>query len=547
MSADRLTAKGLLATFANAGLMLGLLVAGEAATASAVTPAASAKKGAAKVSVTGQRLGKRAKITLSAVKGPAKGTKRVKKIGKRGRITGLRPGTYKVMAKPIKSAGRTATATVKPAKVRVRSGRNAKVKVRYRVRSTPAPAPTPTPVPAPVTPPPVSTTPPPPPGPTPSPTPTTNPVVTTASLALGAFHSCGLDADGAAWCWGYDDSGQLGDGVGATNQFEPVQVSGGRAYTTIAAGFAHSCALDTDGAAWCWGYDDFGQLGDGAGATDKFEPVQVSGGRTFTFLTAGSNHTCALDTNGTAWCWGSDSSGQLGDGPTATNRFEPVQVSGGRTYTGISAGGDAASSHYTCAVDINGTAWCWGNDSSGQLGDGAGATNQFEPVQVSGSHKFATVAAGGSHTCALDTTGGAWCWGSDFRGQLGDGGGTTNQFQPAQVSGSRTYTTVTAGLQHTCAVDAAAAAWCWGTDGNGQLGDGAGTTDQSQPVQVSGGRSYTTVAAGQAHTCALDAAAAAWCWGFDGFGGLGDGPGFTSRVDPIRVAGNITWKQPTPL
>jgi hypothetical protein len=155
------------------------------------------------------------------------------------------------------------------------------------------------------------------------------------TITAGEYHTCALDTAGTAWCWGYDFSGQVGDGDdGQTDEYAPVQVAGGRTFTTITAGGYHTCALDTAGTAWCWGYDFSGQVGDGDdGQTDEYAPVQVAGGRTFTTITAGASHTCALDTAGTAWCWGWDGDGQVGDGDDGqTDEYAPVQVAGGRTW-----------------------------------------------------------------------------------------------------------------------------------------------------------------------------------------------------------------------
>ena len=153
-----------------------------------------------------------------------------------------------------------------------------------------------------------------------------------ASLTAGFNHSCGLDASGQAWCWGYDVYGELGDGdTTGGSKLSPVAVVGGHTFTSLTADNVHSCGLDTSGQAWCWGYDQVGQLGDGdttgTSAANKFSPVAVVGGHTFTSLTAGSDHSCGLVASGQTWCWGYDGYGELGDGDTTgASKFIPVAM-----------------------------------------------------------------------------------------------------------------------------------------------------------------------------------------------------------------------------
>jgi len=182
-----------------------------------------------------------------------------------------------------------------------------------------------------------------------------------------------------AYCWGSNGYGQLGDGTVGTNRSAPVDVSGGRAFTALVAGSNHTCGLVSGGTTYCWGSNLFGQLGDGTSGygTDRTAPVAVSGGRTFTALVAGGYHTCGLVSGGTAYCWGGNYSGQLGDG-TTSQQLAPVEVSDGRVFTALVAGGNQ-----TCGLVSGGTAYCWGDNSFGELGDGTSGTNRRSPVAVS--------------------------------------------------------------------------------------------------------------------------------------------------------------------
>jgi alpha-tubulin suppressor-like RCC1 family protein len=341
----------------------------------------------------------------------------------------------------------------------------------------------------------------------------------------GFYHTCALLSDGTAKCWGYNYWGQLGDGA-RTNRLRltPVTVSGLTNAVAIAAGYYHTCALLNNGTAKCWGNNNYGQLGNGTIASNN-TPVTVSGLTNAVAIAAGYLHTCALLSDGTAKCWGRNDYGQLGDG-TGTNKSTPVTVSGLTNAVAIAAG-----YYHTCALLNNGTAKCWGNNNYGQLGNGTIASNNT-PVTVSGLTNAVAIAAGYLHTCALLSDGTAKCWGRNDYGQLGDGTGT-NKSTPVTVSGLTNAVAIAAGRDYTCALLSDGTAKCWGWNYDGQLGDGT-RTDRSTPVTVSGLTNAVAIAAGAAHTCALLNNGTAKCWGWNGAGQLGDGT-MTSKSTPVTV------------
>lgn len=306
-----------------------------------------------------------------------------------------------------------------------------------------------------------------------------------AALAngFGATYSCALDQGGDAFCWGSNNFGQLGDGAftGSAANPAPVAVAGGFTFVSLTAGLATTCGLTGTGTAYCWGSDSDTQLGDGPVIAARALPNPVAGGLTFTQLSVGERHVCGLDPHGAAYCWGADDTGQLGNGQPLLPAHTPTAVTGGPSFTRIAAGGA-----HTCALDPIGLAYCWGQDSlAEQLGDGVGATDQVVPVQVTGSRLYVDIVAGTAHTCALTSTRDVYCWGDDSDGQLGNDGVLDNdQWDPVRVSGGHKFRSISAGGNTTCGVTSSDQVFCWGDDGVEQVGNGPGATDQAVPVQI---------------------------------------------------------------
>ncbi len=301
-------------------------------------------------------------------------------------------------------------------------------------------------------------------------------------------------------------------------------------FTQVSAGAYHSCAVTAAGAAKCWGDNSLGELGDGT-TTNRLTPVTVSGlSSGVTSITAGSMHSCAVTTTGAAKCWGANPYGQLGDG-TTIDRFKPVSVSGLTAgIISISAGWG-----YGCAVTSTGSAKCWGENSFGQLGDGT-RTDRWKPVAVTGLMSgVSSISAGSSDSCAVTAGGAAKCWGDNSYGQLGDGT-RTGRLTPVNVAGLSGVTAVSTGSMHTCAATNTAVAKCWGDNAYGQLGDGT-TVSRLTPVTVSGASSlFASINAGWGYSCAVTTVGAARCWGRNASGQLGDGTTI-DRSAPVGVWG----------
>lgn len=356
--------------------------------------------------------------------------------------------------------------------------------------------------------------------------------VSAKQVATGGASTCAVTVSGGVKCWGFNQFGQLGDGT-TTNRALGADVSGLTAGVAAVTGGvnSHTCALTSGGGVKCWGYNSDGQLGDNTGI-DRSLPVNVVGlASGITAIAPGGYHTCALTAAGGAKCWGSNGRGQVGNNDPLSTPRTPVDVFG--LTSGVVAIG--AGSEFSCALTANQGVKCWGNNLKGQLGDGT-LTPRNAPVDVVGlTSGAAAISVGYEHACALTISGGVKCWGGNLYGALGDNT-TTNRSTPVDVSGlSPGVTNIAAGGFHTCAI-VSGAVKCWGLNNQGQLGDGS-TTQRGTPIAVT---SLTfgaaAISTGGNHSCALTIGGGVKCWGFNLFGQLGDGT-TANRLTPVDVVG----------
>jgi alpha-tubulin suppressor-like RCC1 family protein len=358
----------------------------------------------------------------------------------------------------------------------------------------------------------------------------------TQVISAGGGHTCGIKSDKTLWCWGADGSGQLGDDATLAQKPTPVIVAGGATWKAVAAGGSHTCGIKSDNTLWCWGNDSTGQLGDDATIANQSTPVIVAGGATWKAVAAGNDLTCGIKSDDTLWCWGNDANGGLGDDATIANKSTPVIVAGGATWKAVGAG-----SNYACGIKSDDTLWCWGNDVNGQLGDDATLASKSTPVIVAGGATWKAVSAG-TATCGIKSDDTLWCWGGDVDGALGDDATIAQKPTPVIVAGGATWkATAVQGYGHTCGIRSDDTLWCWGGDSIGQLGDDATLASKPTPVIVAGGATWTAVTTGGSgtttqHTCGIKSDNTLWCWGADSTGQLGNDGFLINQPTPVPVA-----------
>ncbi len=385
-------------------------------------------------------------------------------------------------------------------------------------------------------------------------------------IASGANHTCGITTLGKGYCWGSNISGGLGNNS-TNNSLVPIAVDdsgtlSGKTLKNITAGANHTCAIASDDNAYCWGKNDYGQLGDGSFVNKLVPtPVSMSGvltGKKLLYLNAsgGAEHTCAIASDLQAYCWGSNDNGQLGNNST-TNSNTPVAVYNtgalvNKTIKSISAAGIYG---HTCAIASDLQAYCWGSNNYGLLGDGTD-TNSNVPIQVLNSGVLAgktivDISTGDNNTCLIASDNYGYCWGENSNGAVGDHT-VINRLSPVAIDRSgalsgRTLQKISVGggnNGHPCAIASDNNVYCWGFNGYGALGNG-NTYNSAVPVAVNktgvlNERAVISLSVGADHVCALATDKQSYCWGWGNDGQLGAGNDYLStQTNPVLTLSNV--------
>jgi alpha-tubulin suppressor-like RCC1 family protein len=349
------------------------------------------------------------------------------------------------------------------------------------------------------------------------------------SLAAGAAHACAITDSGTVYGWGRNTHGELAN-LQDTAVLEPQRLALGLRFTGMRAGGAskdtgHTCAL-SDGAVYCWGANDYGQLGDGT-RNASHQPVRALGLSDAIALDLGGSHTCALRSSGQMMCWGRGDSGQLGTGKL-NDELQPADVVSLSGANSLSVG-----TYHGCATRAQDVV-CWGANAYGELGRGDRLLSAT-PVAVQGLGAVRAIEAGGFATCAILLDGHVSCWGSNEYGQLGTANGGTGNVStaPVAVKGLDEVAQISLGGSHSCARSQGGVAWCWGGNALGQLGDGT-QAGHDVPALVPGLEAVQRIEAASGFTLVLDAHAGPVAFGANDTGQLGDGTR-TARTRPVSI------------
>ncbi|MCL2825170.1 MAG: hypothetical protein FWD57_14365 [Polyangiaceae bacterium] len=290
------------------------------------------------------------------------------------------------------------------------------------------------------------------------------------AVSTGNYHSCAISIAGRIWCWGQNYQGQIGNGTktytATPSSSVQVRIPFARSISAGPGSPGGTCAVDRDGAVWCWGTNEYGQLGTGIGGGDVTRAERVPGlDSGYVAVATGGGHVCVLNSSGGVKCWGANHYGTVGSGSAELIVTEPEQVIG--LESGVTA--IAAGIRHTCALTKEGEVKCWGGNAYGKLGDGTNE-DRHTPVTVQGLELgVVAVSAGGSHTCAIEKSGNLKCWGYNYYGQIGDGT-KVNRLTPQSVLDlEQGVVAVSAGFNHTCAMTPANKPMCWGRNNNYQV------------------------------------------------------------------------------
>jgi alpha-tubulin suppressor-like RCC1 family protein len=336
------------------------------------------------------------------------------------------------------------------------------------------------------------------------------------SVTAACDHVCARTTDGDAFCWGNNVFGQLGTGEQNNHSSRPVKVRGVTAIRSLAGGLGQTCGVLADQTAVCWGDNSDGLLGNASSGHHSTTAVPVTGLANVTSMAAGDHHGCAALADGTAHCWGNNAIHQLGSSDAASSSIA-IPIAGLTGVVEVTAG-----YNFSCAMLTDGTARCWGGNQFGEIGSGSAQRSAASPEAVAGLNGAAAVDAGWAHACAVLTDGTARCWGGNPSGQLGRGD-LVDARTPVAVAQLSGVVSISAGKTHTCAVMEDGTARCWGKNDAGQLGNGT-RTDSAVPVAVKDLANVTSISAGCFHTCASLGSGAVKCWGGNDDGVLGVEP-----------------------
>jgi alpha-tubulin suppressor-like RCC1 family protein len=348
-------------------------------------------------------------------------------------------------------------------------------------------------------------------------------------VSAGNSHSLAITTNGELWAWGLNTSGQLGRGNTTSPQTSPTRIGSATNWASVSAGTNYSLAVTTNGELWGWGLNTNGQLGDGT-TTQRTSPTRIGSATNWASVSAGNGHSLAVTTNGQLWAWGLNTSGQLGRGNTTSPQTSPTRIGSATNWASVSAG-----TSYSLAVTTNGQLWAWGLNTSGQLGSGNTAT-LTSTTRIGSATNWASVSAGNGHSLAVTTNGQLWAWGLNTSGQLGRGNTTSPQTSPVQIGSATNWASVSAGTSYSLAVTTNGQLWASGLNTSGQLG----MPFQTLEFLLLEDLNFAKISTGDNHSLAITTTGELYSWGSNDFGktGLGTLTGNTSVPTRVGIATN---------
>jgi alpha-tubulin suppressor-like RCC1 family protein len=356
-------------------------------------------------------------------------------------------------------------------------------------------------------------------------------------ISAGSGFTVAIKQNGSLWAWGRNDYGELGNGSNSTQNVSiPMQIGGIAQWKTVETGMYAVMAIRNDGTLWAWGKNTASQLGIGNNVNQNL-PKQVGTDNHWQKISAGYRHTLGIKSDGTLWGWGNNVYGQLGVGMNIPTYNTPVQIGTANNWQSVSAGHD-----HTLAIKNDGTLWAWGSNETGQLGNGT-YTSENSPIQIGSNYSWKFAATGAYHSAAISYTGFLWTWGYNTYGQLGNG---TNSIQniPVIISTFTDWVQVTAGYDHTAGIRSNGAILIWGGDYVGQTGNGANTS-YFTPSRVGTDNNWQAIEAGSEFSTAIKNDGKLWAWGWNEFGNLGDGT-INNRFSPVQIGTDNKWQSVKP-
>ena len=327
----------------------------------------------------------------------------------------------------------------------------------------------------------------------------------------------------------------------------PAQAASGP-WSVVSAGNEHTCAINTGRSLYCWGNNNGGAVGDGTSGNQRPSPKKIGTSGVWASVSAGGAHTCAISTDKSLYCWGFNNNGQIGDGTAGSpdnNRLSPKKIGTSGVWASVSAG-----AAHTCAITTGQSLYCWGLNGDGQVGDGTSGNQRPSPKKIGTSGVWASVSAGTIHTCAISTGKSLYCWGDNQTGEIGDGtsGFTAIQPSPKRIGTSGVWALAVGGDYHTCAITTGKSLYCWGFNGFGQVGDGTSGNQRPSPKKIGTSGAWAVGSAGgtngNGHTCATTIGNSLYCWGYNQYGQIGDGTSGSPTNDrhtPKKVGTSGVW------